>query len=213
MASLSFSYAGSRLIASVLNTSSGAEYEQNAEGTQRAREMTWTGIWNWVTNDSSRTLFGSGFGNDFLSQSGVLSFLEGTTYDNVRSPHDWLVGVLARTGFVGAALAVLMLLALCVIVWRNRDRIGSSELLTTAALVAFAIVPISLMGVVLEAPFGAIPFWWSLGILSALGKAPSVTSKEDLAGVQIARSSERNKAGLVRSQANGLPKRVTTVQR
>ncbi|MEG9247440.1 O-antigen ligase family protein [Arthrobacter sp. Soc17.1.1.1] len=159
---------GQRLIASVFQTSTGAEYELNAQGTERAREMAWEGVTDWTLSDPSRFFFGGGFGNDFLSESGVLDYLQGTEYVNVRSPHNWLVGVLARTGIVGVGLAVLILGALVVQVGRTRARLGQDELPAAAALIVLGIIPVALLGVVLESPFGAVPFWWAAGILFAL---------------------------------------------
>lgn len=173
LAVLSQSIAGSRLIASALNTSTGSEHEQNAQGTERARELVWSGIFDWVHRDPLRTLFGSGFGNDFLTQSGVISFLQGTEYFNVRSPHNWLVGVYARTGVIGAGFVVIMLLALIYHVLKHLARIGSEELPMMAAMIILGIIPVSMMGVVLEAPFGAVPFWWAVGIIFAIGGNPS----------------------------------------
>ena len=49
-----------------------------------------------------------------------------------------------------------------------RHRIAEDELLTFAALTVFAMVSVASFGVVLEAPFGAVPFWWAAGLLLAL---------------------------------------------
>lgn len=161
---------GERMIATVLDTRTGTENELNAQGTERARQLTWAGVANWTVAEETRAIFGSGFGNDFLSEAGVLTYLEGTTYENVRSPHNWLVGVLARTGIIGVGLAVIVLAMLLAIIWRNRARGGADELLCVASLLVLAVIPVAMLGVVLEAPFGAVPFWWAAGIVFTMGK-------------------------------------------
>lgn len=163
--------AGERLMASTLGVSTSDAHERNAQGTQQAREMAWGGIIDWTLADTSRALVGSGFGNDFLSESGVIEFLQGTDYTGVRSPHNWLIGVFARLGLIGVALAAGILFLLIRAVIRERQRIGGNELLSAASLLVLGFMPIALLGVVLEAPFGAVPFWWAAGIVLALGKA------------------------------------------
>ncbi|WP_167133915.1 O-antigen ligase family protein [Arthrobacter sedimenti] len=168
---------GERLIASVFNTHTGGENELNAQGTERARQFAWSGVADWTFENDLRGVFGSGFGNNFLEEAGVLAYLEGTTYDNVRSPHNWLVGVLARTGVVGVALALVVLASVVRLVARNRGRVGGDELMSTASFIFLATLPIAMFGVVLEAPFGAIPFWWAVGILHTMrGASPEVSS-------------------------------------
>jgi hypothetical protein len=162
---------GQRLIAT-LNPGATANAAQiNAEGTEHARSLVWAGVIEWTTQDWGREIVGSGFGNDFLSESGTLQYLEGTTYDNVRSPHDWFVGIFARMGLIGVCLAFAVCLQLAVLIIRNRKRIGSDPLLAISALLLAAILPVACVGVVLEAPFGAVPFWWSAGIIFTLQKS------------------------------------------
>ena len=49
-----------------------------------------------------------------------------------------------------------------------RRRIAEDELLTFAALLIIAFISVASLGVVLEAPFGAVPFWWAAGLILAL---------------------------------------------
>lgn len=168
LAGLAQTTAGERLVASTLGLGGSAAHEVSAQGTQRAREMSWEGIIDWTMEDPVRALVGSGFGNNFLDQSGVLQFLQGTDYEGVRSPHNWLVGVFARTGIVGVTLATSVLLVLVRSVVRARRSIGGNELLMVASLIVLAFIPIALLGVVLESPFGAVPFWWAAGIVLSL---------------------------------------------
>jgi hypothetical protein len=165
---------GQRLLATIDPSQSGTTAQQNAQGTQRARELTWAKVTDWTEENGARQLFGGGFGNDFLEQSGSLAYLEGTTYTNVRSPHNWFIGIYARMGLVGVILISVVLTQLLAIVVKNRSRIGQDSLLLVATLSVAAILPVATLGVVLEAPFGAVPFFWSLGILMTLaGGRPS----------------------------------------
>lgn len=164
---------GERLFVSVMPgvIQSGNVHELSAAGTQAARELTWGGVTDWTLESGTRTIFGSGFGNNFLEQSGVLSFLQGTEYLGVRSPHSWIVGVFARMGIAGVVICSLIVLALLRKIVQERVRIGQDELLTTSALTIVAIIPVAMLGVVLESPFGAIPFWWFSGIIFSLAKS------------------------------------------
>jgi hypothetical protein len=158
--------AGQRIIATVAPTLSGGSLaEQNAQGTQRARELTWSQVVEWTNEKPARAILGSGFGNDFLEESGALANLEGTTYTNVRSPHNWFIGIYARLGIVGTILAVLWVSQMIGIMFQERRRIGESELYSFSAFAFVAILPVATLGVVLEAPFGAIPFFYASGVL------------------------------------------------
>lgn len=158
--------AGQRLIATVAPAfAQGTDGQINAQGTQRARELTWSAVIDWTNEDVTRAVVGSGFGNNFLEQAGVLHLLEGTTYENVRSPHNWFVGIYARLGIIGAGLAIAWVASLFWTIWRIRRRVGQDELLAFSALTVIAIIPVAALGVVLEAPFGAIPFFWAAGVL------------------------------------------------
>lgn len=164
--------AGERLIATVFpQLSAGTADQVNAQGTERARELTWEQVIDWTNEEPLRATFGSGFGNDFLSQSGTLQFLEGTTYDNVRSPHNWFVGIYARMGIVGVTLVGLWLAQTIIMIIRRRREIGEDDLLSMAAVTFVAMIPVASFGVVLESPFGAIPFFWAYGILAGSRRA------------------------------------------
>jgi len=160
--------AGERLIATVApSLSESSSVVNGAEGTQRARDQVWGGVVEWTNKDTGRMVLGSGFGNNFLEQSGTLSYLEGTTYSNVRSPHNWFIGTYARLGIIGTILIVWWLLELGVFMFRSRHWLGQDDLVFISAMTLVSIVPVATFGVVLEAPFGAIPFFWASGVLMA----------------------------------------------
>lgn len=209
LAGLAQTTAGERLIASAFSVSTSEAAERNAQGTQQAREMSWQGIIDWTMDDPARAIVGSGFGNDFLTESGVIQFLQGTDYVGVRSPHNWLVGVFARLGLVGVALAASVLFLLVRAVARSRHRIGGNELLTAASLVVLGFIPIALLGVVLESPFGAVPFWWAAGIVLCLGQATLARSARLAKGNRPRRLRYRSAAS---SRTSGNSRRQSQLQ-
>jgi O-antigen ligase len=162
---------GQRLIATV-NPAAATNYDaaQRAMGTENARNEAWDLVIDWTQETQTREFFGSGPGPNFIVESGARSVLEGTDYSGVRSPHNWFIGLYARIGTIGVVLAVLVLCAIGHSMWANRRRIGSDELLFTSAMIVAAILPIAAVGVVLESPFGAVPFWWAAGIVLACAK-------------------------------------------
>jgi hypothetical protein len=159
--------AGGRLLATVGVEDADSDEQRNAVGTTNAREQAWSQVAGWTADDDMRLVFGSGFGNNFLEESGAAAALSGTDYTGVRSPHNWLVGVFARLGAVGVLAAGCVLLAAASQVLRLRRTLGGSEVALTATLGVVAFGQIAMLGVVLESPFGAVPFWWFLGILLA----------------------------------------------
>lgn len=169
--------AGARLLATVQPSSATTVAQEGAIGTSHARQLVWAGVIGWTLDTQTRTVFGAGMGPDFLTESHTIQYLEGTTYEHVRSPHDYFVGTFARLGLVGLALVVLLVVRTLWQMVRHRRRIGDDELLTCTALIAVGILLVASFGVVLEAPFGAVPFWWSVGILLALARLPEATSE------------------------------------
>lgn len=170
--------AGQRLIATVNSSSAVTQAQLSAQGTENARRLVWSQVVAWTNETPSRQLFGSGFGNDFLTQSGTISFLEGTTYDNVRSPHNYFVGIYARMGLIGLLLAGGVVLSLLITIFRRLRLIATDGVLAMAAMIVVAILPVASLGVVLEAPFGAVPFWWGAGIVLASAPIRPSTSKK-----------------------------------
>jgi len=83
------------------------------------------------------------------------------------------VGSFARLGLVGLMLLVSLVLRVLRQIVRHRRRIASDELLVCASLLVVAILVVASLGVVLEAPFGSVPFWWAAGILLTLTGSPT----------------------------------------
>jgi hypothetical protein len=136
-----------------------------SQGTVHARQETWSGVTEYVLADPVRTAVGVGFGPDFLTSSGTLSALEGQDYENVRSPHNYLLGTFARLGLLGAVLAALMMASAALLALGRLAR-PSGTVTTFAALLVLALPVTAMLGVVLESPFGAIPYFWAVGHLA-----------------------------------------------
>jgi hypothetical protein len=151
---------GARLVAGLTDTSSGAY------GTASVRAEVWQRVGDYVFRDPERTAIGVGFGRNFISESGSEASLEGDVYQNVRSPHNYIVGTLARLGVAGA-LIVSMIIGLGWWLALSQLRTSGDPATALAALLVLTLPVIALLGVVLESPFGAIPYFWALGQLAA----------------------------------------------
>lgn len=173
---------GQRLIATVDSSSASSVEAKSAVGTAAARNEAWNKVLYWTEETPTRQAIGAGPGPNFIVESGSAAVLQGTQYANVRSPHNWFVGLYARFGLVGIVLVGSVLLLLGFRIATNIKRIGSNELLFTCAVLAVSILPVAAVGVVLESPFGAVPFWWSVGILLSMGVGTfAVTGKREQA--------------------------------
>lgn len=139
--------------------------ESQALGTVQVREYAWKGVATYVFSDAARTAVGVGFGPDFIQDAGVAYALEGTEYKDVRSPHNYILGTMARLGLAGALLTVLTVLAGASLAVRRLS--GPAEAVTVLAALLLLTLPVTaLLGVVLESPFGAIPYFWAIGQLA-----------------------------------------------
>jgi len=145
--------------------------ESQALGTVQVREFAWKGVTDYVLADAKRTAIGVGFGPDFIQDAGIAYSLEGTEYKDVRSPHNYILGTLARLGVAGALLAVLTMVSGAFLAVR---RLGGSadDATVLAALLVLGLPITALLGVVLESPFGAIPYFWAIGQLARRGVSP-----------------------------------------
>ncbi|MFI5677346.1 O-antigen ligase family protein [Streptomyces cellulosae] len=160
--------AGERLIATTGGVATSQE-ARSAQGTTRARLIAWQRVLDYTLDDPARTVIGVGFGPDFLRLSdGDLPLGRGI---GVRSPHNYLLGCFARLGLVGlmsvtALLSVLLAVALSTL-WAGRP----DELTSISVLLVISILIVSMLGVVLESPFGALPFFWASGILLGMHRS------------------------------------------
>jgi len=140
-------------------------------GTASARLDAWENIFNYINSSPRRIAIGSGFGTDYLQDSGALRAMvnaEAGSRTNPRHPHNYWINSYARLGLVGFLLICLimfsglkMTLKIC------KNPFGYSDATLVSALLFIAIIPIASLGVVLESPFGAIAMSMSLGFILA----------------------------------------------
>jgi hypothetical protein len=151
---------GKRLIEGFGDTSA------QSYGTIEVRQVVWDDVFDYVVRSPERTAIGVGFGRNFIEESGSRNALEGSTYKQVRSPHNYVVGTLARLGVAGALLISLMVVLGLLLA--TRLLVTEEEPMSVlAALVIVAIPVVAMLGVVLESPFGALPYFWAIGQASA----------------------------------------------
>jgi O-antigen ligase len=165
---LANSTAGERLLATAGSTSASQE-ARSAQGTTRARLMAWEKVMDYTLEDPARTMIGVGFGTDFLLLSdGDVPLGRGI---GVRSPHNYLLTCFARLGLVGLTFMVALLSALLAVALSTLRAGRPDELTSISVLLVVSIFVVSMFGVVLESPFGALPFFWAGGILLGMHRA------------------------------------------
>jgi hypothetical protein len=144
----------------------------DATGTAHARLEAWRKTLDYTNETVGRRVVGVGFGPNFLRSSGSESVLSGTDptgaplYTGVRAPHNYLLNTYARMGAAGLLLVIVVLcwvLLASIRLVRRRD----FEFDTLAVSLLMALGVVSMFGVILESPFGAIPFWWTAGWILA----------------------------------------------
>jgi len=141
--------------------------DSNGAATARARLNSWRRVADWVSSDPGRVVAGTGLGPNYFVESGAGRLLSARNREEVRSPHNAWLNTWARLGLLGLALFVGIWAAgirLGVMVASRSPKIRDTDVLTILLVVAVPIV--ASFGVVLESPFGAIPYFWALGYLS-----------------------------------------------
>jgi O-antigen ligase len=170
---------GERLGATFNGGHSSSAVQAGAVGTKDARQEAWSHVTSYVEADRHRLIAGVGFGPDFMVPSGASLALVHSDRADVRSPHNYYVGTFARLGLVGVLLFLLITIELLLQVRRRLRFLADDPLGLFAALVAVALLPPAALGVVLESPFGALPFFWCLGALISGGLASSFRAPAD----------------------------------
>lgn len=174
MAVLPETTAGQRFVGTF--GSAGSSEAGQASGTTGARERTYRHLWQYATESPKRAAVGVGFGPDFMVESGasyLLTGSEGGGATDPRSPHNYWLTTLIRLGAIGLALFAALMLSVVARMKRLVPVMGDQPLLLLAALIVSAfVIPMS-VGVVLESPFGAVPFFWCVGLLLAWPKPNS----------------------------------------
>ena len=142
----------------------------NGVGTFQARTAAWKAIVSWMGDGGvTRIGFGVGFGPHYMQLSEADIAFQGDYPDpTVRAVHNYVLNTSARLGIIGALLEVAIGLLALVAALRLTARVTEApDLDLLAGLLIIAIPVVSLLGVVLESPFGAIPYFWAVGYLSA----------------------------------------------
>ena len=171
--------AGTKFLAAVFPTAAtdSSGYSEWGENTAKARSDSWARLNEWtLAEDPSRAILGAGYGPDILAESGALWLLVSAESGGAavpRSPHNYWVGTLARNGIIGTALVILPIVVFLVRAYRARGRLLDDPLSLMVVIIAVSLILPATFGVVLESPFGAVPFFWALGVgFSTMGKPP-----------------------------------------
>lgn len=160
--------AAQRLIATVDRAGASQELTASAGGTTNARKVAWEKVIGFTLDDPARLMIGVGFGPDFLRDADADVALGSKTYQGVRSPHNYFLTVFARLGLLGlAVIAALVAVVLAAAMRELRARHRPDELTSMCVFVVMSLFVIAMLGVVLESPFGAVPFFWAGGVLLA----------------------------------------------
>jgi hypothetical protein len=168
-----------RLATTVGEVSSTGSFETKRD-TTRARSRSWGHLVDWLGRDAERTLLGVGFGPDFVTESGAGALLVGVgSPDEPRAPHNFLLNTWARLGMIGCLLVLAVMFAgarLAFAVARHAPELPDVDLL--AILLVVSVPVAGFFGVILESPFGAIPYFWALAHLG--GRACEVGAARSL---------------------------------
>ncbi|MGV1034452.1 MAG: O-antigen ligase family protein [Microbacteriaceae bacterium] len=163
---------GARLAATFgIDLGATSEYGDQAVGTSSARANAWPEVLDYVLSDSDRTLQGVGFGPHFMLDSGAAELLVGSETEHqeeTRSPHNFWLGTFARTGIIGLGILGALVVTLIFTALRRVTTFTSRVETTVPAVLALGILPPATVGVILESPFGALPFWWATGVFLSL---------------------------------------------
>lgn len=134
----------------------------SGQGTARGREIAQHSLMSWVENQH-KNFIGVGPGVEMISESGAVSNLSGNL--DVRSPHSWLYGCLARFGVLGLLIWSLVLFLARVNEPNNLNPFKFPNCVVISLFITSAF------GVMIESPFGSLP----LAILLAI---PTNNSQE-----------------------------------
>jgi len=170
--------AGSRLLGGFSSSQEGSLAE-GAAGTQAARSAAWGALLEWILQDSQRALVGVGFGPNFMIDSGASQLLISTMNEGAdlpRSPHMYWLGTWARLGLIGLMPVALATIGATMCAWRAKHWIITSPLAFVATVVPISLIIPATLGVILESPFGAVPFWWCVGALFGLSQRRAATA-------------------------------------
>ncbi|WP_162141425.1 O-antigen ligase family protein [Smaragdicoccus niigatensis] len=151
----------------------------DGSATTNTRRAAWNQLIEWTNSDSQRMVFGHGFRDNIMDISGAGAKLSVGLNESVRAPHSGWVNTYAHLGVVGCFIGIIPLVVFLFLFWRERRDLAEDPFRMLIYLTPLALaLPIS-FGVILESPFGAIPFWWCIGAALALdGGSPPAWLRE-----------------------------------
>lgn len=134
-----------------------------AAGTIRGRNNARELLLNWLTSND-KLIGGAGPGTEIVSLSGALAYLSGN--ESVRSPHNWFLTLLGRYGLFGITFWLLLYF------WPLRKLRTKDDLYFMSSSISIIILITSLMGVIIESPFGSMPLTIFLAIAAITQNKP-----------------------------------------
>lgn len=143
------------------------------KGDNNVFRMVW---WRATVNETveANPWLGLGFGHDLAARFVRQYFPEGNDDFSARSPHNVLITVFARMGWVGLALFLAVIAAAFLSTWRAVREPDPNGPADAAWVSAWVMLVAACFGVVLEGPMGAMIFWTLLGVANgyAYAKTP-----------------------------------------
>lgn len=150
--------------------------ENSVKGDNNRFRLVW---WRNVATETLRTnpVFGLGFGHDLATGFVREYYPEAGEEFAARSPHNIAVTALGRLGLVGVAVWAALCFEIVRRAWRAMR--GAADPLVWALWGAVLTILVSAtVGVVLEGPMGAVPFWVALGLVSGLERAAATPESD-----------------------------------
>ncbi|MBA2454662.1 MAG: O-antigen ligase family protein [Chloroflexia bacterium] len=131
----------------------------------------WTAIVNDAV-DNTRFIVGTGWGDNLANRYGFQIFAETEGVNVLRNPHNALIGILARGGWIVAGLWTLFHVVLISGLWQATRKTACSLVERDVAWVCLIYIVVSLINgstdVFLESPQNAIPHWVVVGVAWSL---------------------------------------------
>ncbi len=153
--------------------------DDGTSGTIEWRLIWWQALVDEALADPTILAIGRGYGPDLRDAlagraRGSVNWNQGSEVGRpVRSPHNIAMTILARSGLLGLALWLLVLgtsfssIVRATLASRRRGDRDNELMGVWLASYLAAMLLIASLGVVLESPFGAAPFFWLLGLALA----------------------------------------------
>jgi O-antigen ligase len=157
---------------SVVDVSASYHYQTDFGETKESDNRFRRALWNSMINQTvqqNQWLMGEGFGYDFMP-SFEREYQAGT-WGDLRSAHNYYVTVFGRLGLVGFCLFAAITFEIIRLSLRSALQLRRQEERNPQALAywccVLALLASGAVGVVLEGPMGAIPFWTMIGLALA----------------------------------------------